>query len=420
MVTVVGSVGVLDGVLLHRPRQSLFEYVHKRNLYSEHRARHLHAGGERFRLHRLLLRPAAAFVRSYGRHGGWRDGVPGLDHRLERGLRTFLQDAKLWQLEEADGVRAAGAPVSGEIPRATTTRSFVCRRSRDDRDAVRSTAGPCRALLLAQLHTTRGRWSSYWHQIRLVLERGADACLVVGNGDGIVPSLLERAGVRTTTVDIDPRLDPDTIADVGWLQFPDRSFDCVLAAQILEHVRFETLDGALSEMRRVTRSSVVASVPQRGRAWELAFKGALPEGIQGGWRPARADEASLGRPRSAGSSARATSAGHGSRQRWRGISPSPRHSSCQITPTTASTSWADEQHRGGSRRARELVKDIGSTVGMRFAALPISFVASIVLARSLQPSGKGAYTTVMHRSVQLAVVVGGLRSLDRQCVLPRS
>ncbi len=55
----------------------------------------------------------------------------------------------------------------------------------------------------------------------------------------------------------------------------------------------------------------------------------------------------------------------------------------------------------------KLVKDIGSTVGMRFAALPISFVASIVLARSLQPSGKGAYTTVMTLG-ELAVVVGGL------------
>ena len=116
MVTIAGSVGVLDGVLLHEPRQSLFEYVHKRNLYSEHRARHLHAGGERFRLHRLLLRPAAAFVRSYGRHGGWRDGVPGLIIASSAAYGTFLQDAKLWQFEEADGVRAAGAPVSSEIP----------------------------------------------------------------------------------------------------------------------------------------------------------------------------------------------------------------------------------------------------------------------------------------------------------------
>lgn len=55
----------------------------------------------------------------------------------------------------------------------------------------------------------------------------------------------------------------------------------------------------------------------------------------------------------------------------------------------------------------KLGRDIGSTVGLRFAALPISFVASIVLARSLQPSGKGTYTTVMTLG-ELAVVVGSL------------
>jgi glycosyltransferase involved in cell wall biosynthesis len=111
MVQVTGSVGVLEGVLLHEPRQSLFEYVHKRNLYSEHRARHLHATGHRFRLHRLLLRPLAAFLGSYARHRGWRDGVPGLIIAWSAAYGTFLQDAKLWQLEEADA-GLLGEPVA--------------------------------------------------------------------------------------------------------------------------------------------------------------------------------------------------------------------------------------------------------------------------------------------------------------------
>lgn len=110
MVAVTGSVGVLDGVLLHEPRQSLYEYVHKRNLYSEHRARHLHADGQRFRLHRLLLRPAAAFIRSYTRRGGWRNGVPGLIIASSAAYGTFLQDAKLWQLEQTEDARTASAP----------------------------------------------------------------------------------------------------------------------------------------------------------------------------------------------------------------------------------------------------------------------------------------------------------------------
>ncbi len=111
--------------------------------------------------------------------------------------------------------------------------------------------------------------------------------LVVGNGDGTVTALIERAGYARPP-STSPRLDPDTIADVRSLPFPDRGFDRVLAAQILEHVRFETLDGALSEVRRVTRSSVVASVPQRGRAWELAVKVPFLRAFKaGGVLPAR-------------------------------------------------------------------------------------------------------------------------------------
>jgi SAM-dependent methyltransferase len=137
-------------------------------------------------------------------------------------------------------------------------------------------------------YVTRGRWSSYWHQIRLVLERRPTTCLVVGKGDDIVPAVLRLAGVGTTTVDIDPRLEPDTVADVRSLPFSDDEFDCVLAAQVLEHVPFEALDGVVSELRRVTRSFVVASVPQRGRAWELALKlPFLPALRSGGVLPAR-------------------------------------------------------------------------------------------------------------------------------------
>jgi hypothetical protein len=139
-----------------------------------------------------------------------------------------------------------------------------------------------------QSYTTRGRWSSYWHQIRLVLERGPETCLVVGKGDGTVPFVLVRDGVRATTVDIDATLAPDTVADVRSLPFADASFDCVLAAQILEHLPFDTLDGALAELRRVARSFVVVSVPQRGRAWEIAVRIPFLPGVRvGGVLPAR-------------------------------------------------------------------------------------------------------------------------------------
>jgi hypothetical protein len=107
MVELNGVAARASAPLLHEPRQSLYEYVHKRNLYSEHRARFLHEHGARFKLHRLLLRPPLAFVKSYIRNRGWRGGVAGLVVAASAAYGTFLQDAKLWQLGEQDGTAAA-------------------------------------------------------------------------------------------------------------------------------------------------------------------------------------------------------------------------------------------------------------------------------------------------------------------------
>jgi glycosyltransferase involved in cell wall biosynthesis len=103
MVELDGVAERARGTLLHEPRQSLFEYVHKRNLYSEHRAQALHEEGARFRIHRLLLRPPYAFAKAYFARGGWRQGVAGLIVAASAAYGTFLQDAKLWQLHERSG-----------------------------------------------------------------------------------------------------------------------------------------------------------------------------------------------------------------------------------------------------------------------------------------------------------------------------
>jgi glycosyltransferase involved in cell wall biosynthesis len=97
MVALSGPAGQLRGVLAHEPRQSLFEYVHKRNLYSEHRARFLYETGAPFRLWRLLLRPPTAFFRAYLVRGAWRDGIQGLIIACSAVYGVFLQEAKLWQ-----------------------------------------------------------------------------------------------------------------------------------------------------------------------------------------------------------------------------------------------------------------------------------------------------------------------------------
>jgi glycosyltransferase involved in cell wall biosynthesis len=97
MVEVDGDVGDLPADMLHYTKQSLFEYVHKRNLYSEHRAEHLAETGARFSLRDMLVQPLKAFVKDYFVRRGYRQGVPGLIIAVSAGYGVFLQHAKLWQ-----------------------------------------------------------------------------------------------------------------------------------------------------------------------------------------------------------------------------------------------------------------------------------------------------------------------------------
>ena len=55
----------------------------------------------------------------------------------------------------------------------------------------------------------------------------------------------------------------------------------------------------------------------------------------------------------------------------------------------------------------KLVVDIASTVGARFAGVPLALISSILLARFLHPAGKGVYATVTTIG-DLSLVLGTL------------
>lgn len=102
--------------------------------------------------------------------------------------------------------------------------------------------------------------------------------LEVGAGEG---EIAQRVSDRYPHADItildlpDPDLAGEwgtldvagTHGDAGNLPFPDRTFDLVLAIEVLEHV--PDPPAALSEIARVARSSVVVSVP-REPIWRAA------------------------------------------------------------------------------------------------------------------------------------------------------
>ncbi len=118
----------------------------------------------------------------------------------------------------------------------------------------------------------KDRWLNFWYQIKGVLDTQAASVMEVGVGNGLVRDTLRKMGITVRTLDIDPELAPDDIGSVVKLPYPDSSFDCVLCAEVLEHIPWEESQKAMREIRRVTRRWAVMTVPHAGYTFSLTFK----------------------------------------------------------------------------------------------------------------------------------------------------
>lgn len=124
------------------------------------------------------------------------------------------------------------------------------------------------------------RFISYFYQIDLVTglrnmkeyESTKFDILEIGVGNRIVSDYLRRIGYGVTTVDIDPGLEPNYVADVRALPFEDSSFEVVTAFEVLEHLPWDDFERALLELKRVSRKYVIISLPYRSTAFEFVFK----------------------------------------------------------------------------------------------------------------------------------------------------
>ena len=121
---------------------------------------------------------------------------------------------------------------------------------------------------------TYDKWSrfcGYWHQIDRMREHKPEKMLEVGIGNGFVSNYFRRRGWDITTVDVRDYVKPDIVASVLDMPFDDNSFDLVACCEVLEHLDYENFSAALSEIRRVTKTDAVISVPDVKRVIELSM-----------------------------------------------------------------------------------------------------------------------------------------------------
>lgn len=116
------------------------------------------------------------------------------------------------------------------------------------------------------------RWISYWYQMEMAFKCSPRSLLEIGPGDRTVSETLRKRGISVTTADIAEDLSPEVRASITKLPFGDRYFDAVLAAEVLEHIRFEDIPRALQEIYRVTKGFAFIGLPHAGAVFSFGLK----------------------------------------------------------------------------------------------------------------------------------------------------
>lgn len=101
-VLVHGSVGRVEGDLLHNSAETLAGYLDKQNRYTSMQAQTLAARGQKARFARQVLSPVVRFIKFYLLRRGFLDGWAGLTHILIGCMNSYLKYAKLQELQQKE------------------------------------------------------------------------------------------------------------------------------------------------------------------------------------------------------------------------------------------------------------------------------------------------------------------------------
>jgi SAM-dependent methyltransferase len=121
-------------------------------------------------------------------------------------------------------------------------------------------------------YRSQERWNSYYHQLALVRRTKPERVLEVGLGEGVVAERLRADGILVTTLDIAKDLKPDVFGSVTEIPLTDATYDAVLCAEVLEHIRYADVPQALLELRRVSKKYVIIGLPHPGYVFSLVCK----------------------------------------------------------------------------------------------------------------------------------------------------
>ncbi len=121
-------------------------------------------------------------------------------------------------------------------------------------------------------YDTLERFISYYYQIFLVKKFNPNKILEIGIENKTVSSYLINNGYDVETCDIRKDTNPDFVADIRNLPFKNRSYDLVLAFEVLEHLPWKDFEASLNELYRVSKKDVLISLPYSSIQFSAVIK----------------------------------------------------------------------------------------------------------------------------------------------------
>ena len=112
---------------------------------------------------------------------------------------------------------------------------------------------------------------SFMNQIKTIYELKPQNVLEIGVGNKLTYNHLKQIGIEVTSVDINPKLEPDITEDIRYLSLKNNTYDVVSAFEVLEHLPFSELESALIELKRVTKKYIVLSLPIQKLGIEISM-----------------------------------------------------------------------------------------------------------------------------------------------------
>ena len=125
------------------------------------------------------------------------------------------------------------------------------------------------------------RMASIGYQFRLLHQHFPEAAVLeVGVGAGLTTHLLRQLGHRVETIDVDDKLEPDIVGSITDIPAEDEAYHAFLCCQVLEHLPWDDLENALSELARVVTAGGVISVPSNKPTWLLLKHDSISSGTR--------------------------------------------------------------------------------------------------------------------------------------------